>query len=252
MAALKNLKGIRATKRGHDVVVGLMGNVKDEKVIARALSLAYKPQINTTISGHINTALDGVKAVTKRGRVNARVATAAIRTPIGSQPGFKRERIDLKLSPQWTPLTEPYLARKARQGSPAKFRFWSNTGNLGRAVAAIPNVRATSKLKFRKPNKTFGKGPNKYEYEVSTHLTNLPAPLQDLIRRPFMQAMAGEDSSVSKVSEATGDLALIAFLEVYGSSKSKRNKRPFIAQLSRTLGKRAADRIANFEPYERT
>ena len=259
MAAFKKLgKGFRVSGKGggdhQSVVVGLMANIKDEKAIEAALTGPYKKQINTAIEGSINTALDGVKAITAGGvyRVPANRSAAAIRSNIGKRPGFKRVEIELKLNPHWAPLTKPYLARKAKEKSHAKLEFWSNTGNLGRAVAAVPDVKATSKVAFRKENKTFGKGSNKYEYEVSTRLTNLPAPLQDLIRRPFMQAMAGEESSVTEVSKAESKFAPLAILETSGSNKAKSNKRPFIAQLSRELGERARKRVSNFDPYKRT
>ncbi|RKX81772.1 MAG: hypothetical protein DRP70_17335 [Spirochaetes bacterium] len=196
--------------------------------------------INSYVQGHINATLGEVRKVTSRG-------FSPGNKPLGSRvfspqvAGVKRGSIG-RIQLDWPQLSAGYLRSKSKRTSPGKNRFWNRSGDLGRAMAGVPDVKVTSRLRLRKNLKSFKAG--EAEYEVDSFPSNLPEPLQSLVRRAFLNGASGNVSEALSGATISGGLEPILYLEVSGSGTS-RIKRPFIEKLAVNMGRLARQRIKN-------
>lgn len=252
-----NGKTIRSTSGLKEIVLGGISlNARSDANLARAATKTVAPKIEETISGFYQLGLETLRRANSRGfrgSINPPTEINIERSIRGTTSAANR-RLNVALSHPWQPLQKRYRERKAREGNGARV-IWKYKQGLSSVVTKIGNVKSPTRFTRRVGKKRFVKGY--LEYEWASVPSNLPDPLQGLMRRSFMQRRAVENYTVSQ--ELDDQMAVIYFMEVTGVGRRGSRKgengimpkgkvrRPFIADISAALGVAAHNRLNNLK-----
>lgn len=143
----------------------------------------------------------------------------------------------------WEPLSKKYLETKARINKKytSADKFWVFRRNLQASAANSARMRNVSvAVTSRKPKKNgvLVRGKNRLTIRYSTGLrfSTLPPPLNELVRKPFVNGSTQGVEVWTDAEDLTGKkgLKVLAFVE---------GRRPFIVELSGAVGRLARLRL---------